>query len=80
MKGIFYGDSLIATPFQGKGVGRRAIGLLVEYLKTRPGATELGVSCSQGEGNTEGFYLKLDFKHNGKMHGSEIGRSLQFEN
>ena len=67
---------MIGGPYQGKGFGRRAIELLVDYVKTRPGAEELLVSCGQGEGSPEGFYLKMGFKHNGKQYGHEIGLSL----
>ncbi len=67
---------MIAGPHHGKGFGRRAIELLVEYVKTRPGARELLVSCGQGEGSPEEFYLKMGFKHNGKTYGREIGLSM----
>ena len=67
---------MIGGPYQGKGFGRRAIELLVDYVKTRPGAVELLVSCGQGEGSPEGFYLKMGFKHNGKQYGNEIGLCL----
>ena len=68
---------VIAQPHHGMGFGRRAIDRLVEYVKIRPCATELGVSCGQGEGSPEGFYLHYGFKHNGEKHGNEIGLSLQ---
>ena len=68
---------MIAQPYHGMGFGRRAIDRLVDHVKTRPGATELGVSCGQGEGSPEGFYLKYGFKHDGKEYGQEIGLSLK---
>jgi len=73
----FYGlwRLMIATPHQGKGFGRRAVELLIERVKTRPGATELLVSCGEGDGSPEGFYRKLGFKRNGKMYGDEVGLS-----
>jgi diamine N-acetyltransferase len=67
---------MIATPHQGKGFGRRAVELLIERVKTRPGATELLVSCGEGDGSPEGFYRKLGFKRNGKMYDDEVGLSL----
>ena len=67
---------MIGGPYQGKGFARRAIELLVDHVKTRPGAEELLVSCGQGEGSPEGFYLTTGFKHNGKQYGHEIGLSL----
>jgi len=63
---------MIAQPFHGRGYGRQAIQRLVEYVKTRPNATELGVSCGQGEGSPEGFYLKQGFVPTGEILHEEI--------
>ena len=67
---------MIARPYQGMGFGRRAVEMLIDYVKTRPNADELLVSCGEGEGSPEGFYRRLGFKRNGKMHGDEVGLSL----
>ncbi len=67
---------MIAGPHHGKGFGRRAIGLLIDYVRTRPGANVLETSCGQGPGSPEGFYGKLGFVRNGKMLGEEVGLSL----
>lgn len=69
---------MIAGDHHGKGFGRRAIELLVEHVKSRPEATELLVSCGQGEGSPEGFYQKIGFKHDGNRYGKEIGLTLKF--
>ena len=69
---------MIAGDHHGKGFGRRAVELLVEHVKRRPEATELLVSCGQGEGSPEGFYQKIGFKHDGNMYGKEIGLTLKF--
>jgi diamine N-acetyltransferase len=71
---------MIAGPHHGKGYGRQAIEQLVEYVKTRPGATVLETSCGQGPGSPEGFYKSLGFVRNGQMHGSEVGLSLNLMN
>jgi diamine N-acetyltransferase len=68
---------MIAEPYHGRGFGRKAIELLIEYVKTRPGAKELQVSCGQGEGSPEKFYQKIGFKPNGKKYGQEISLSLE---
>jgi diamine N-acetyltransferase len=68
---------MIAQPHQGKGFGRRAIELLVEHVKSRPGAKVLETSCDQGPGSPEGFYRKVGFERNGKMLGIEVGLSLE---
>ena len=67
---------MIAEPYHGMGFGRRGLDLLVDYVRTRPGAKELLVSCGQGEGSPEGFYVKCGFRHNGKKYGEEIGLTL----
>ena len=67
---------MIAGPHHGKGFGRRAIALLADYVRTRPGATVLETSCGQGPGSPEGFYRKLGFERNGEMLGEEVGLSL----
>jgi len=63
---------MIAEPFHGRGYGRQAIQRLVEYVKTRPNATELLVSCGQGEGSPEGFYLKQGFISTGEIDHDEL--------
>jgi diamine N-acetyltransferase len=63
---------MIAEPYHGRGYGRQAIQRLVEYVKTRPGAKELVVSCGQGEGSPEGFYLKQGFVPTGEILEGEI--------
>lgn len=63
---------MIAEPFHGRGYGRGAMERLIEYVRTRPGARELLVSCGQGEGSPEGFYQKLGFTHTGDKLGDEV--------
>ena len=63
---------MIAGPHQGKGYGRRALELLIEYVKTRPGAKELMTSYVPIEGGPEGFYRKLGFEPTGEVHGGEV--------
>lgn len=70
---------MVAAPHQGKGYGRRAMEHLIEYVKTRPGAKELLVSCGEGEGSPEGFYRRLGFERNGKMYDDEVGLALPLE-
>jgi diamine N-acetyltransferase len=67
---------MIAGPHHGKGFGRRAIELLLEHVRTRPGAAALHTSCGQGPGSPEGFYRKLGFQRNGEMFGEEVGLTL----
>jgi diamine N-acetyltransferase len=67
---------MIAGPHQGKGYGRKAIELLLDYVRARPGAKELITSCEQGETSPEGFYRRLGFERNGQMYGDEVGLRL----
>ena len=69
---------MIAEPFHGRGYGRQAIQRLVEYVKTRPNAKELGVSCGQGEGSPEGFYLKQGFISTGEIDHDELVLRMTF--
>jgi len=71
---------MIAQPFHGRGYGRQAIQRLVENVKTRPHATELGVSCGQGEGSPEGFYLKQGFVSTGKIDHGELVLKMALTN
>lgn len=68
---------MIASYCQGRGYGRGAIERLVEYVRTRPGARELGVSCGVGEGSPEGFYRQVGFVPTGKMEGDEMVLVMQ---
>jgi len=69
---------MIAGPHQGKGYGRRALELLIEYVRTRPGAKELLASYVPIEGGPEGFYRKLGFEPTGEVHGGEVEIRLVF--
>ncbi|MFM8322513.1 MAG: GNAT family N-acetyltransferase [Chloroflexota bacterium] len=65
---------MIAPPFQGRGWGAQAIQRLVEYVRTRPGARELGVSCDPlpHPGSPQGFYERLGFVSTGEMDDDEL--------
>ena len=47
---------MIDARFQRCGFGKRALELVIEYVKTRPGAKVLSTSCVPGEVGPEGFY------------------------
>jgi diamine N-acetyltransferase len=64
---------MIAGPHHGKGFGRRAMEQLIDYVRTRPGATALETSCGQGPGSPEGFYRRIGFERSGKMFDNEVG-------
>jgi len=62
---------MVAAPYQGKGYGRRAIELLIDKVKA-DGATELLVSCGEGEGSPEEFYRTLGFERTGEVLDDEV--------
>lgn len=68
---------MIAGQHHGKGLGRRGLELVIDHVRSRPGATVLETSCGQGTGSPEGFYHALGFRRNGKMIGHEVGLSLE---
>lgn len=63
---------MIAEGFQRRGYGRRALELLIEYVRTRPGATALMTSWVPGDGTPEPFYRKLGFEPTGEVDEGEI--------
>jgi diamine N-acetyltransferase len=63
---------MIAGPHQAKGYGRRALELLIDYVRTRPAATELRASYVPIEGGAEGFYRKLGFEPTGEVDDGEV--------
>ena len=69
---------MIAAEHQGKGYGKAALDLLVDYVRTRPGATELQCSYVPGDAGPGGFYAKYGFAETGEIvHGeSVISRAL----
>jgi len=77
--GVFLWRFMIATPFQAKGYGRKALEKLIEHLKAM-GIPLLYTSCEQGEGSPEGFYRKLGFTPTGDTYDDEIELVLQLAN
>lgn len=63
---------MIAEPCQGRGYGAQAIQRLVEYVRTRPNAKELGVSCDVEPGSPQLFYEKQGFVSTGEFLGDEL--------
>ena len=58
---------MIDGRYQKMGFGKRAMDLLLEYVRTRPGARELRLSCHPGEDGPEPFYRHYGFALTGKM-------------
>jgi diamine N-acetyltransferase len=63
---------MIDARYQKKGIGQRALDLLFEYVKTRPGAKELYTSCVPGEGSPGPFYEKMGFVYTSEEDEGEL--------
>ena len=69
---------MIDAHYQGMGFGRRAMGLLIEHVKTRPNATEFLTSVHQADGGPQVFYEKLGFELTGEFEDNEAMLRLRF--
>ncbi len=63
---------LIGADCQGKGYGRAAMDQVIDYVRTRPNATELLTSWVPKPGGPEAFYLDLGFAPTGEVDGGEV--------
>lgn len=63
---------MVDARYQGTGVGRRALELLFEHVRSRPGATHLLTSIVPGEGSPGPFYEKLGFVYTGEEDEGEL--------
>ena len=64
---------MIDAQYQGAGLGRRAMDLLLDHVRTRPGATALLTSVvPEGAGQPGPFYEKLGFVYTGEVEDGEL--------
>jgi diamine N-acetyltransferase len=63
---------LIDRRYQRRGYGSAALSLVVEYVRTRPGARVLLSSMVQGPASPIGFYLRQGFRATGEVHEDEL--------
>ena len=63
---------MIDAKYQKLGFAKRALELLFDYVKTRPGAKEIRVSYVPGDAGPQGFYKKIGFVPTGEMLGKEV--------
>jgi diamine N-acetyltransferase len=63
---------MIDARYQGRGIGQRAIELVIEHVRTRPGAAVLVTSCVPGDGGPGPFYEKLGFVYTGAEDEGEL--------
>jgi diamine N-acetyltransferase len=63
---------MVDQRYQGMGFGARALALLIEHVRLRPGATRLMTSCVPAEGGPGPFYEKLGFTYTGEKDEDEL--------
>lgn len=62
---------MIDARFQKLGFGKRAMDLILEHVRSRPGAKEMKLSCHPGEDGPEFFYQNYGFTRTGEWMGDE---------
>lgn len=67
---------MIDRSFQGRGVGRAAIQLVIEHVKSKGLYKKLDLSYVPGPGCPEPLYRSLGFKATGKEDQGELGMEL----
>ena len=70
--GYFLWRLMVDGRHQGRGYGRSALDLLVDYVRTRPGASELKSSYVPGDAGPGGFYRGYGFEATGELDGDEV--------
>ena len=70
---------MIDARYQGRGYGRSAMALIIDFVRTLPRATELVVSWVPADGGPEPFYRGLGFVPTGEMDGIEVMARLRSE-
>ena len=63
---------MLDARYQKFGFAAKAMELLFDYVRTRPGAKEIFTSCVPGEGSPFRFYEKLGFSDTGKVEDDEV--------
>lgn len=62
---------LVGAQHQHRGFGRAAIALLIDHVRSLPGAHNLETSCAPGPATPKGFYTGLGFEPTGEVRGGE---------
>jgi diamine N-acetyltransferase len=70
---------MVDARYQGLGYGRRAMELLIEHVRSLPGASELFLSYVPAPGGPQGFYEKIGFRNTGVEHGRELEMRLPLD-
>jgi diamine N-acetyltransferase len=58
---------MVDAKYQGMGFGFKAMNLLIDHVKRRPGAVEIKTSYVPGDGSPGPFYHRLGFEETGEI-------------
>lgn len=70
---------MIDAGHQRQGIGRVALGLVLDEVRGRKQFTKLETSYVPGPGCPELFYLGLGFRHTGRLDGREVVLELPLD-
>ncbi len=68
---------MIDHRYQGMGFGRRAMELVIDYVRTLPNAAEMYVTYVPVDHGPRGFYAGLGFADTGVEHEGELEMKLE---
>ena len=70
---------MIDARYQRKGIGRAAMGLVHDYVRTRPNGDRVYLSYVPADGGPGPFYHSLGYQDTGRQHGDELESVLVFD-
>ena len=70
---------MIDAGFQGRGIGAAAMKRVIEHVRAKGLFASLELSYVPGPGCPEPFYLRLGFRHTGRIEGNEIVLELPLQ-
>lgn len=74
---VFLWRFMIDKKYQKLGFGRRALELVLEYLRSQSRVSRVVTSYHQGQGDPSGFYKQLGFEEvDDKEDWGELGRKM----
>lgn len=68
---------MVDQRFQGRGIGRKALDLVIAHVRARGTAETLELSYVPGEGSPEAFYRSLGFRSTGRVEDGEVVLELR---
>jgi diamine N-acetyltransferase len=76
-RAVFLWRFMIAAGRQGEGYGRRALDLVVDEARGRPGVEAVVTSYVPAEGGPGPFYERYGFRETGEIEGVEVVTRLE---